>query len=73
MSTKPIGIVVESGCIVGVVNGGAVAIHIIDLDSDEIFLPFPMTEEKYRDYTGSKNFDDRTGSSPYQNQPAREA
>ena len=72
MSTKPIGIIVESGQIVGVVNGGAVAIHIIDLDSDEIFLPFPMPEERYRDYIGSKDFDDLTKNSPYQNQPAEQ-
>ena len=73
MSTKPIGILVEGGCIVGVVNGGGAAIHIIDLDASEIFLPSPIAELEYREYVEGKNFDDLTGESPYQNPPAEQA
>lgn len=73
MSTMPIGIVVEGGNVIGVVNCET-PIHVIDLDAKEIWPISPFsewTEDEYRDYVNI-TLQDLTGNSPYQNQPAEQ-
>ena len=75
MSTKPIGIVVEGGYIAGIVGIADcdAPIHVIDLDASEIYVPEPMTDTEYRNYTKGYTLVDFTTSSPYQNPQAVKA
>lgn len=71
MNTQPIGILVEDGMVVGIINCDKPA-HVIDLDTQSIRIPDEMTLDEYRDYVEPYQIADYTGNSPFAQDSTRE-